>query len=142
MLIARRATSRFDGDDIGDEQRLLRSLNEFALDTGKRLAALESQPRTAVLDDVYLETGAALAVGTAPFPLRVQTPFSVSGLILLGIESMLGEAGILTTAVGIVGRPLTGGDVEGPGYEILYVAGLTASQKYKLRLLAVGVRNG
>jgi len=140
----RRATTQFTKDDVSDAEQLTRSLTDFSSDVSSRLAALEACARVRVLDDIIVEMGSSIAVNTAPFPLQVQTPFSVAGAWVVACEAVaLGEAGIPTAGVAVWGRPVSGGtDGQGNAYEIQFITGLTASRQYRLRLAVVGVKNG
>lgn len=143
-VMVRRSTPRFDAEDVTAPQRLLRALNEFSTDIASRLAAMESRGRVVVLDDIIFEIGAALGVNSAPFPIRVQTPFGVAGAWVVLCEcTSSGEAGIATAGVMAWCRPVSGApDGSGTAVEIQFVTGLTANRKYRLRLAVVGVKNG
>lgn len=144
-LISRRAVTRFNSGDMDDQERLFRSLNEFSLDISRQLAELQGLARVAVLDDVLFETGATVAVNTAPFPLRVQTPFAVAGAwIVLCEDVKTGEAGITGSAYGLVGRPVSGGadSDNANALEIQFITGLAKNTQYRARVAVVGVKNG
>lgn len=107
--------------------RLNRPLNDFAQDVRLRLEALE---RVRV-EEVRAEftTGAVLAVGTAPFPLRVRTPkaFTPRGVVVWRLER---DDGTVESAA--IGTPQWRPTED--AIEVQYIAGLTASKKYRLTL--------
>lgn len=142
--MVRRETLSFKTPDAETPEAVARSLNRLSQALSERLAAVEGLGRSAVLDDILIETGGSLAVGTAPFPLRVQTPFSVAGAWVVLCEcTSLGEAGVSTSGVTAWVRPVSGGpDGAGNAMEIQFISGLTTSRKYRLRLAVVGVKNG
>lgn len=140
-LPGRKGFTRFDGSDV-ESQTLLRALNDFVSDLDDRFAAIEQSRRVVVLDDILFETHGGLAVGLDPFPIRVQTPFSVAGAWVVLCEAE-GEAQISTSGVSAWIRPVSGGvDGEGNAVEIQFVTGLSLGRKYRLRLAVVGVKNG
>ena len=140
----RRELPAFKRDAATTPEALALALDELRAAVSERLSALEVFGRMAVLDDLNFEAGGTLAVGTAPFPMRVQTPFSVAGAWVVLCESTAnGEAGVSTTGVTAWVRPVSGGlRGEGNALEIQFISGLTINRKYRVRLAVVGVKNG
>ena len=143
-MITRRSVPQFKLEAVKDPHQLHRTLNEFSDVLSERLDQLNGEPSIAILDDVILDLGASYAPMTDPFPLQVQTPFSISGAHIVLVECVGGvtaEAGISTSAVLPWIRPVSGGvDGQGAAMEILYVSGLTASRSYRLRFQVTGVQ--
>lgn len=140
----RRELPTFKRDSAQTPETLALALDELRSVVSERLVALEGLGRVAVLDDINFEVGGTLAVGTAPFPMRVQTPFSVAGAwVVLCEATSLGESGVSTTGVSAWVRPVSGGiQGEGNALEIQFISGLTINRKYRVRLAVVGVKNG
>ena len=138
----RRAIPAFKAADVKPEA-LVDSLNAFRDLVEGRLADLEMGRRVAVLDAFVLEVGGTLAVGTAPFPVRVQTPFSVAGAWVVLVDPLGGESQVSTSGVTCWVRPVSGGvDGTGNAMEVQFISGLTINRKYRIRLAVVGVKNG
>lgn len=109
-------------------EALSRPLNDVLLDYGIRLSKLEAQADYVV--DVKVKVGASLAVGTAPFPLRVATPqgFTPKGVKVVRVRNDSSTT-VGTTAVFAWALPANGG-----GIELQFVTGLSVSTEYTLTL--------
>jgi hypothetical protein len=142
----RRQVQRFDLDAVREPEELHRVLNEYASEVAERIDALNAATRVAVLDDLFVTIPGTYAVASSPFPVQVQTPFSITGATCILSECMEGataQAGIGTTPVIPWVRPVSGGtDGEGTAMEIVYVTGLAINRTYRLRLAVFGVIDG
>lgn len=137
----RRELPVFRRDDCDDAGRLNIALNDFSQSLTERLAALESCSRVAVLDEVEFETGGTVGVNVPPFPLQMQTPFSVAGAWLVSLSANSAVDGIADVVPWV--RPVPGGlDGQGAGLEVVNVTGLAVNTRYRMRLAVVGVKNG
>lgn len=123
---------QFRNSDTTGAPQLNGPLNDFARDVQLRLEALESTAvGVALLRDVYVSTGASVAVNTAPFPLQVSTPddFTPAGLVLVRVENLSAAATIATSAHMAQWRMSSDSKIE-----IQLVTGLATNSKYRLTL--------
>lgn len=140
-MTVRREVTTFRRDAVADAGRLTEALNAFSQAVSARLAAVEGLGRIAVLDEIEFRTGASVGVNIAPFPMQVQTPFSVAGAWIAMLDASDAALGLAAVVPWV--RPVSGGpDGEASALEIVNVTGLAVNTTYRLRLAVVGVRNG
>lgn len=86
--------------DFEGAPRLETPLNGVLGELELRLQMLEANARTFLIGPVDLVTGASVAVGTPPFPLRIGLPQGVSlaGLAVVRAENLTAPGAIATDA--------------------------------------------
>lgn len=127
---------QFQLDDVSDPVKLSRVLNDYALAVAVRLEALEAARGLYPLE-IGFETGAVIAVGTAPFDgtLKVSCPFTPTGLVLLSLRKTMPAGQPVITNANDVKWRFTAGPGSAPGALVVdYVTGLSLSSRYVLRL--------
>lgn len=131
-MTAQRKRIQFRNADTAGAPQLNGPLNDFARDVQLRLDALEAASAgVALLRDVYVTTGATLAVNTAPFPQAISTPdgFTPAGLVVVRVENLSAPATIATTAHMAQWRMVATNTIE-----LQLVTGLAVNTKYRLTL--------
>lgn len=128
--------SQLPTDVMSDPEQLRRTLNDILTQQDARIEALEAVKGLTELE-IGFETGAAIAVGTAPFDgsLRIACPFTPTGLVLLSIrKTMPAGQPVITNTVDVKWR-FTAGPGSAPGALVVdFVTGLNVSSRYVLRL--------
>lgn len=116
----------FADADALDPARLVRVLNDFALQVQLRLEAVEA--RGTELVTALVATGASGLVDVPPFPLRIATQSTPKSVTVVSAEPLQAPFTAVTSAPWLVWRPLDG------GIEIRGCLGLAASTSYRLTL--------
>lgn len=134
------ARPQIQSADATDPERLRRVLNDILIGLYQRIEALEAARGVTALPQVSFDTGAAIALGTAPFDggTRIACPFTPTGLVLLLLQQTT-SAAPLTSATDVKWHYAAG---QGPGdgaVIIDFVTGLAVNTSYVLR---VGVTRG
>ena len=138
------ARPQLQSDDVGEPEKLRRVLNDILLGYATRLEALESSKGLVELE-VSFETGAAVAVGTAPFAadgagVRCSCPFTPTGLTLLRIDRTMPAGQPVSTSSHTVQWHFAAGPGAGEGaIHVDFVTGLEINSRYVLR---IGVTRG
>ncbi len=125
--------------DVSDTERLRRRLNDILVDLCLRIEALEANKGLVELE-VQFETGAAIAVGTAPFTqdgagVRCSCPFTPTGLVLLRIDRVMPSGVAIPTTPSDVKWHFAAGPRAAEGaLHIDFVTGLSINSRYVLRV--------
>lgn len=117
--------------DCEGAPRLERPLNDVLQAVELRLRAAEAAVRSFVVPNVNITTGAAVALGTAPFPLRLGLPmgFSVAGLCIIRAENLT-TAGAVATAA----HAINSWRQDGSFLIVDFVTGLATNTSYRFTL--------
>jgi len=120
----------FREEDTQGADNLNRPLNAFALETQRRLDALEGRTGVYLPEPVTLVTGASVAQGVAPFPFRVAVPTGVSprGVLVVGLDNLTTPGRAPTVAPWAGWTPTDGGVL------VQLVTGLLRNTRYSLQL--------
>lgn len=116
--------------DFGEVQSLKRPLNDAIDGVYSRLEGLEIAPTLHLFPVSLLQTGAAIAVGTAPFPMKLNPIGSpILGLLVVKIQNLTTAAnsGVSTTAIQPWWESMPDGSIS-----IRYITGLAVSSKYSI----------
>ncbi len=130
---------QLQSDDVKEPERLRRVLNDILLGFATRLEALEATKGLVELEFQF-ETGAAVAVGTAPFTqngagVRTSCPFTPTGLTLLRIDRVMPSGVAIPTTPSDVQWHFAAGPKAAEGaLHIDFVTGLSTNSRYVLRV--------
>ncbi len=122
--------------DVATPMELVRNLNSIFAELTERIGTLEKLNGLELLPAIDLKTGAIVAPGTAPFPIRIGLPsFTPEGLFLASVKNMTNgyAPGSLGTANDVKWEVLGGGNA----LLIHFVSGLLANTTYQVRLAAL-----
>ena len=133
MSTPRIGATTFREDDVKDPELLRRALNAFGKEMYEQLMELRASPRVTILDPVTFRTGGSLAIGTAPFPLRLRAPPAVKGAWIVGLEAAT-SGNASTNAAMAWCRPLGDSADAAANLEVVFITGLATSTEYVLRL--------
>lgn len=109
----------------------------------ERLEVLESGCTVVPLEDVTIETGAAVSPTDPPFSassgrVRVTCPFTPKGLVLLRIERLFPAGDYTGTTASDVKWHYAAGPQAGDGAVFIdFVTGLTTNSRFRMRLGAI-----
>lgn len=117
--------------DVKEAPGIVRPLNDVLALIDQRLQTLELLGRTFLIPNVNLLTGASVAVGTRPFPLRLGLPqgITVQGLVVLKAEDLTSPGGVSTTA-----HVVNAWHQEGGVLLVDFITGLAVSTSYRFTL--------
>lgn len=130
---------QLQADDAADPERLRRVLNDVLLGFAQRLESLEATKGLVELEASF-ETGAAVAVGTAPFTpdgagVRCSCPFTPTGLTLLRLDRTMPSGQAVSANAHDVKWHYAAGPRAGEGaLHIDFVTGLAINSRYVLRV--------
>ncbi len=130
---------QLQSDDVKEPERFRRALNDILLGIALRLEALEAV-RGLTLMEVEFETGAAVAVGTAPFTqdnagVRCACPFTPTGLVLLRVQRIMPSGQPVPLLANDVMWHFAAGPKSSDGALCIdFVTGLLANSRYVLRM--------
>lgn len=115
--------------DCEGAPKLVRPLNDVLSLIDSRLTTLELLGRTFLLT-ATLRTGAAVAVGTAPFPLRVGIPAntSLTGLVVVRAQNLT------TPTVSTTAHAVNAWRQEGNFLIVDFITGLATNTSYQFTL--------
>ena len=135
--MTQKMVQQLQSDDMGDPEKLRKSLNNLLTDLQSRLSALEDLGKLFVPTPFELKTGGSTAPGAAPFPVRIAMPSDVTpaGVVVAGVRNL--------TANGVAGLATVGHDVKWEAAEgrkalrVLHIPGLQANKTYEVRLVVL-----
>ena len=124
------APPRIDQWATGKTPELSRPLNDALASLSARIDKTEAV-RLVMLPAIEFETGASIAAGTDPLPLRLGVPgMALRGLWIVGHLNITSSDTVSTTAMWPEWRMLSDGVVE-----IRYISGMAVSTRYRLQMM-------
>lgn len=135
--MTQKMVQQLKADDMGDAEKLRKSLNSLLADVQGRLSTLEDLGKLVILAPFELKTGGSTAPGSAPFPVRIALPSDVvpAGVVVIGVRNLTtnGVAGLASVAHDAKWESAEGGKA----LRLLHVAGLQANKTYEVRLVVL-----